>query len=455
MTLPGLHHIADLDNSYELHALGNAVRSFDEPLLSPFDIGFGPTLPKRETVENGIAPADVYFSPERFDAEREIFSKVWLFAGRVEEVAQPGDWFVKDVEICDASVIIVNDRSEGIKAFHNVCLHRGMKLLWEPRGHNGLFTCPYHAWSFATDGTLKALPDEENFPQVCKREQKLKPVSVDSWAGFLFINLDPHPQQTLEQFLGPISNKLIDAPFDAYPRSASLTSPMDANWKLGNEASGEGYHVSSLHRKSAKGWALPEDNPHSHSLGWEQVGPHLITTLPSNPDFTVDLTARPIQAFAFMNQAQITSNSDDAPDQEAQPSFSDHPDLNRPKAKNWGGDGFFLFPTGQIGVFPNGWWFNSYWPVAVDKSRWYARWYFCAPKTRRQRFAQECMMAMYRDVLTEDNFSINGQHQGLASGALEQVYFGYPEILLRHMSGIMQAAVDNRLGGEPERLAAE
>src|SRR3546814_6610985 len=58
--------------------------------------------------------------------------------------------------------------------------------------------------------TLKALPDEENFPQVCKREQKLKPVSVDSWAGFLFINLDPHPQQTLEQFLGPISNKLID-----------------------------------------------------------------------------------------------------------------------------------------------------------------------------------------------------------------------------------------------------
>lgn len=421
------------------------MRSFDEPILTSFDIGFGPTTPDRETIQNGIAPVDAYFAPERFEAEREIFSKVWLFAGRAEELARPGDWFVIEVEICNASVILVNDRTDGIKAFHNVCLHRGMKLVWEPRGHNGLFTCPYHAWSYSTDGSLKALPDEKNFPQVCKGEQTLKPVSVDSWAGFLFINLDPDPQQTLEAFLGPISQKLIGAPFDEYPRSASLTSPMDANWKLGNEASGEGYHVSSLHQKSAKGWALPADNPHSHSLGWEMVGPHLITTLPSNPDFRIDHDARPVQAFAFQNQAQITSGAATLDDEEAPRGFGDHPDLNRPQASNWGGDGFFLFPTVQIGVFPNGWWFNSYWPVTIDKSRWSARWYFCAPKTRRQSFAQECMMAMYRDVLTEDNFSINGQHQGLASGALDQVYFGYPEILLRHMSGVMQAAVEDRL----------
>jgi phenylpropionate dioxygenase-like ring-hydroxylating dioxygenase large terminal subunit len=431
------------------------MRSFDEPTLTPFDIGFGTTWPKRETVEDGIALIDAYFSAERFEAEREIFSKVWLFAGRAEQVERPGDWFVTEIEICKASVIIVNDRREGIQAFHNVCLHRGMKLVWEPHGHDALFTCPYHAWSYATDGRLRALPDEKNFPQVCRSEQRLKAVSIDSWAGFLFINLDPDPQQTLEQFLGQISQKLLQAPFEEYPRSASLTSQMDANWKLGNEASGEGYHVSSLHRKSARGWALPADNPHSHSLGWEQVGPHLITTLPSNPDFEIDPKARPIQAFAFTNQAQITSAG--GPDGDT-PSrgFSDHPDLNRPQAKNWGGDGFFLFPTVQIGVFPNGWWFNSYWPVTIDKARWSARWYFCNPKTRRQRFAQECMMTMYRDVLTEDNFSINGQHQGLASGVLERIYFGYPEILLRHMSGVMQAAVDDRLGviAEPDRLVA-
>jgi phenylpropionate dioxygenase-like ring-hydroxylating dioxygenase large terminal subunit len=367
---------------------------------------------------------------------------------------------VKDVEICGASVIIVNDGAAGVRAFHNVCRHRGMKLVWALRGHDRLFTCPYHAWSYATDGSLKVLPDEENFPQVCKQDIRLKPVNIGEWAGFLFINLDPDPRQTLEEFLGPISHKLIGAPFEDYPCSASLTALMDANWKLGNEASGEGYHVSSLHRKSAEGWALPSDNPHSHSLGWEQVGPHLITTLPSNPDFAIDPQARPIQAFAFQNQAQITSGATSTGPAEAARGFGDHPDLNRPKARNWGGDGYFLFPTGQIGVFPNGWWFNSYWPVTIDKARWCATWYFGAPTTRRQRFAQECMMAMYRDVLTEDNFSISGQHAGLASGAIEEVYFGYPEILLRHMSGVMQAVVDQRLAnaGGPRsggRLAAE
>ncbi len=431
------------------------MRAFNEPVLESFDIGFGPTLTDRTIVETGTAPVDVYFSPERFAAEREIFSKVWLYVGRTEEVAEPGDWFVKDIDVCGASVIIANDREEGIKAFHNVCLHRGMKLLWQKRGHGRLMTCPYHAWSYATNGSLKVVPDEENFPQICKAEMKLTPVHIDDWNGFLFINLDSTPQQTLHEFLGPVAQKLKGAPFQDYPCSATVTTLMDANWKLGNEASAEGYHVSSLHRKSALNWALPNNNPHSHSLGWEQIGPHILTTMPSNPDYEVNPRIRPIQTFAFSNQAQITSSASvDGDDRTS--GFIGHPDLNRPKAREWGGDGYFLFPTGQIGIFPNGWWYNSYWPVTIDKARWTARWYFASPRSRRQRFAQECMLAMYRDVLTEDNFSINGQHEGLASGAVSEVYFGYPEILLRHMSGVIHAAVDERLESQAgQRLAAE
>jgi phenylpropionate dioxygenase-like ring-hydroxylating dioxygenase large terminal subunit len=302
---------------------------------------------------------------------------------------------------------------------------------------------------------LKAIPDEEGFPQVCKAETKLKPVHVDQWAGFLFINLDPQPRQSLQEFLGSIAQKLVGAPFAAYPLSATLTSPMQANWKLGNEASGEGYHVNALHRKSAWGWALPVSNPHSHSLGWEQVGPHLITTLPSNPDFSVDAASRPIQAFAFNNQAQLTTalKPGETPGEH---SFSTHPDLNRVGADNWGGDAFFLFPTVQIGVFPSGWWFNSYWPVSIDKASWIARWHFHKPAARREEFAQHCMMAMYRDVLTEDNFSISGQHAGLTGGAIDEVYFGHAEVLLRHMSAVLKAAVEDRLHGRPRpRLAAE
>ena len=130
-------------------------------------------------METGRVPAWMSSSPEQFEAERAIFGKVWLQVARREDVAKPGDWVVREVEICNASIIIVNDRIEGIKAYHNVCKHRGMRLLWEERGHNTLFTCPYHAWSYTNNGRLKAMPDEAAFPQLCKDEIALTPVAID------------------------------------------------------------------------------------------------------------------------------------------------------------------------------------------------------------------------------------------------------------------------------------
>jgi phenylpropionate dioxygenase-like ring-hydroxylating dioxygenase large terminal subunit len=437
------------------------MRRYNDTTREAFDIGFGPTLPDKEIMENGRVPTAGYLSDSFFEAEREIFGKVWLYAGRVSELPNPGDWLVREVEIRGASVIVINDGGT-INAFHNVCTHRGMRLLWENRGSNRRILCPYHAWSFGTEGELKALPDEEAFPQVCKADLKLKPVHVDTWAGFMFINLDPEPRMSLREYLGPIADRFEDAPFDAYSCVGSVNDVTAANYKLGYDAASEGYHVNSLHPLSARPWAISNDNPHSHWLGWEPLGPHRMYSVEGKADFKFH-PDKPIHEFTFTTLPCLMQTAD-ASKQEREgladtvADFPSHPDVNPIGVKHWGSDAYGFFPVGSLTVMSTGWWFNSYWPIAKNSCRWLASWYFLRPKTRREQFATVCAMAQYRDVLTEDNFSIRGQQAGLASGAIDQVYFGEAEVALRHISAVMTGAVDS-LSDQPvsafDRVAAE
>lgn len=431
------------------------MKGYDEPVRTAFDIGFGETWPDATIMETGRSPASTYNSPEQFAIEREVFGKVWLFAGREVEVAKPGDWIVREVEVRGVSVIITRDRAGKLNAFHNVCAHRGMRIMWEQRGHGPLIVCPYHAWSFSHDGALKAVPDEQAFPGLCKEDKGLVRVSIDSWRGFLFINLDPEPAQTLQAFLGPIADMLDGARFDDFPCWAVMTQVVPVNWKLGNEAAQEGYHVGTLHYDSARPWGIPPSNPFGHFLGWQPVGPHRISSVPGNPEFRID-ERKPIQAFAFKYAAQTTVAGTGEEHVDGAAGFGDHPDLNPLKAEDWASDQFALFPFGIIAASRNGWWYNAYAPVTVDTARWESRLYYKAPTLRREIFALHCTLAQTRDVLTEDNFSVRGQHEGLKTGVLKEVTFGGGEMIPRHMAAVMKGIVDNwDRSSDPFRLAAE
>ena len=92
--------------------------------------------------------AEVFTSPGQFELEREhIFKKVWLNVGRVEQLTKPGDYFVKDIAMCQTSILVVRDQKGDIRAFHNMCSHRGNKIAWDARGSCQLFTCKFHGWS--------------------------------------------------------------------------------------------------------------------------------------------------------------------------------------------------------------------------------------------------------------------------------------------------------------------
>src|SRR5262245_10262522 len=136
--------------------------------------------------------------------EREwerIFGRSWLCAGREERLKEPGDFFT--VAVGRESVLVVRDRDGKARAFYNVCRHRGSQLCSADEGRlKGAITCPYHAWSYGLDGRLIGAPHLREGDGFHKEEFPLHPVAIDTWGGFLFINLDGARARPLAEHLG-------------------------------------------------------------------------------------------------------------------------------------------------------------------------------------------------------------------------------------------------------------
>ncbi len=111
-------------------------------------------------------PAGPYYQDDYFELEREaIFKRSWLHIGHVCELPEPGSFMVREIEIAEASILVTRDSDGIIRAFHNVCPHRGTQLVTDPsEGKRSSFTCPYHAWTFNADGALRSATVSQLFP---------------------------------------------------------------------------------------------------------------------------------------------------------------------------------------------------------------------------------------------------------------------------------------------------
>jgi len=139
-------------------------------------------------------PGRYFTSPEIFALETEkIFLQRWLCVGRESQIARPGDYFLQQVG--SESIIILRDRSDRVRAFYNVCRHRGTRLCEEHQGQfAGTIQCPYHAWTYSLDGRLIGAPSADTIEDFDKAEWPLHSVAIAAWEGFLFINLADEPE---------------------------------------------------------------------------------------------------------------------------------------------------------------------------------------------------------------------------------------------------------------------
>lgn len=175
-------------------------------------------------------PARYYTDPAVFREELErFFCRMWVCAGRADQIAAPGDYFLR--EIADESVIVTRDETGEIRAFYNVCRHRGTRICTTPEGHfAGRIQCPYHAWTYRLDGRLIGAPHmgERGFQ---KEEYPLNLVHSGVWDGHIFINLAANPP--------PLASQLADLPgkFRAWTMQdlrlfRRIVYEVPANWKL-------------------------------------------------------------------------------------------------------------------------------------------------------------------------------------------------------------------------------
>ena len=374
-------------------------------------------------------PAEYYTSPDFFRREQDmIFRRAWLMVGRTDEVPEPGDYIVRDVPTLKASVVIARGKDGVVRAFHNACSHRGVALVCQERGNALTFRCPYHAWTYRVDGSLSAIPGEQDFPHVDKSANGLAPVHLDTWAGFIFLNFAPDPEVSLTQFLAGLDTMLEGAPFDQFPFCIRVTDEIDCNWKNLVNAFNEGYHVAVLHSRTLRPAVVPKDNPHLHYLDVKAFGPHSAGTVQRNFDYNPDA---PALTWVY---AQMLPTS--APDIEAirtgRAGFYEHPGINRLKIENFGTETITIFPNISIQPLANGYLFYQFWPVSERRMRTEVRIYSRhAPRTLREEYAMASTLAATRDVVVEDMAMSRLQQIGLESGGKTHQNFGQNEPLLR------------------------
>jgi Rieske 2Fe-2S family protein len=219
-------------------------------------------------------PRAAYLEPDFFAREREaIFWNQWFVAGRSDALAAPGAYRV--VDIAGESVILV--RAAGrLHAHLNVCRHRGSRLLCGSGEVGGAIVCPYHAWSYAPDGSLAAAPfvDREALPADARR---LHRVGVAEWGGFIFVHLTPEAgaadAASLAAQLGGMRERVKRYPLTALRTAYSITYDVAANWKVVLENYNECYHCAGVHPELCRIVPAFKHNGGAN-LDWENGVPH-------------------------------------------------------------------------------------------------------------------------------------------------------------------------------------
>ncbi len=377
----------------------------------------------------GPIPAEPYRSPAYFQREKDlIFRKVWLNLARAEELPENGDYVVRDIPTLNISVLLVRGADGRIRAFHNMCSHRGNRVVLEPSGNAASFNCIFHAWTYNTQGDLIAMPDEEMFFGLDKAQCGLTPIACDQWAGWVCVNLDPKPARGLREWLGPLGERIESYPFHEYTAYAEWKAEVGCNWKLGMDAFQEAYHVAGTHGGSLGRLFLSRSNPFGHIPAAELHGPHrMLTVVTGGQEYRLSPAASLAARFGGRRMAVRTLQNALVPT-----------GCNPKGAPDWAFDIFVFFPNILIDLTGDGFFTHQFWPVAHDRCLYTSRRYYRPASNAGEKWAQELSKCMFRDVLVEDCTTIELTQQGLASGAKDLLYFSDQELLCRHQHYVVE-----------------
>jgi len=211
--------------------MDNAVAELRENVSVPFE-------------QARAMPPTVYTSPDFLERElKNIFSKDWFCVGRASALASQGDYVTLD--LAEQPIVVLRDSQNQLKAMSNVCLHR-MSTLLEGRGNTKSIVCPYHAWTYNLDGSLRGAPAMTLNEGFCKKQYKLPQVRCEEWLGWVFVTLNPQAKPVSKEF-AKIEELVGDFDMGSYVETFYETHLWDTNWKILAENFMESYHLPVCH----------------------------------------------------------------------------------------------------------------------------------------------------------------------------------------------------------------
>ena len=153
--------------------------------------------------ERGGLPWWAYFNLELLEIEKDqLFRRCWQLVGHVSDIPVPGDYLTLDV--VGERALVMRGKDGEVRCFHNVCRHRGSRVVRDERGHcQAAIVCPFHGWSYNLDGKLRGMPKPKSFPKLDPVEHGLMPLETEIWMGFIFVRFLPSRQPSLAEMLAP------------------------------------------------------------------------------------------------------------------------------------------------------------------------------------------------------------------------------------------------------------
>lgn len=384
------------------------------------------------------------FDPEFYELEKEaVFRRSWLTMGRIEQLPRPGTYFTRELTFLNASVLVVRGIDNEIRAFHNVCSHRGNKLMWddypskESSGNCRQIACKYHGWRYGLDGEINYVHNAPEFFDLKAEDLALPKIHCEILAGFIWICLDKTPRQTLQEFLGPEICALESYPFEKMNQSYVWEAEINANWKLYVDAFQEVYHVPYVHGKVANP-ALEQTGvdktpmmvPYFRSLGRSRV----FSSVGPDGNLSVRGARNPVDALFGANFIGTFHVPDIGPRGEG---------VNPGRIDRWGTDSWQIYPNFVIVIWNRNAYFTyQYWPTGPTSHRFECIFNYAEPKNVRERLALEHAAIMSKEGVLQDGATLEATQAGIASGARDTFYIADQEVMVRHLHHVVQQDVD-------------
>lgn len=372
---------------------------------------------------------DQYVSEEFYQKEIDtIWKKCWLWAGRASEISNPGDYFVLPLPFLDnTSIIIIRGKDNKIRGFYNSCKHRGGRLAYYEKGSCKAMACTFHGWVFNLKGELVDVPAAEVYGDLDRGKLGLKQVSVDTWGGWVFVNLDPDPRWTLNEYLGPLPKPLGNfLSQDSWRHAIGYKGTFKCNWKLQVDAQAEGIHAPFLHGRSIMGSFAMEDVPEWAFPGSPGVTYKFEVHRPA-ADEGPGYFRSPL-AEAVGRYSTATYYNTDSEEWRAE-SRKFPGALNISDAKRWAFDGYGIFPNTVIMVQGDHLLVMRSWPRGVGETVWdYSQYYRTQPKSVGEELARLHGLIEMRNTITEDMTTVEGLYDSYKSGAVTELVISEAEL---------------------------